>query len=248
MHIRTSISDLPSNLANVSISSLLTSCAPNEKLKKEDYPDVCFWTRSDWSESSDSEDASEELGRGMRFLEDENGCVINSVRASLVRDQAHSIWNQIGASNPNLLPTTWGQAGLDLRQLFNKQMRTEFKEFQFCEADWKAKAFATEYYPNWYRKYSSKVKSEGSGALLDTTRAKSHKRSSTSKSDVTRKKTRLSIPSGRSTSILGDSSDGSSDILAHSIPSDPVATNLGFSNSRIAKGKQRADFNVPDPL
>jgi hypothetical protein len=174
VHIHTSVSDLPSNLANVSISSLLTSSAPNKKLKREDYPNVRFWTWEDWSESSDSEDASEELGRGMQFLEDEDedGCVINSVRASSIRDQARSIWNQVIASNLNLLPTTWGQAGLNLRQHFNNQMRAEFQEFQFCEADWKAKAFAMEYYPNWYRKRSSKVKSEDSGALLDTTSTK----------------------------------------------------------------------------
>ena len=66
-------------------------------------------------------------------------------------------------------------AGLDLRQHFNKQMQTEFKKFQFCDANWKMEVCATEYYPNWCGKYSSKMKSEDSTACLDMTSAKSRK-------------------------------------------------------------------------
>ena len=149
-------------------------------------------------------------------------------------------------SNTNLLPTSWGQAGLDLRQLFNKQMRSEFPEFQYCEADWKAKAFATEYYPSWYRKYanSSKVKSEESGAPLDTTGTKSRKRLSTVKLGLTRKKIKLSSPPPWSSSAPVDLSEGSSDGFAQGTTShDPPS-----SVSNIAKGKMRAEFQVPDPL
>jgi hypothetical protein len=246
----TGLSELPLNLINLS-TPLSTSYTSNKRLKQEDYPNVRFWTWADWSD--DNEDISEELGRGMRFLEDKGGCVITSARASLIRDQARSIWNQIGASNTNLLPTSWGQAGLDLRQLFNKQMRSEFPEFQYCEADWKAKAFATEYYPSWYRKYAngSKVKSEESGAPLDTTSTKSHKRPSTVKLGPTRKKTKLSLSPRWSSSTPVDSSEGSSDDFSqHAASCDLPDAHLHspVSVSNITKGKKRAEFQVPDPL
>ena len=144
MHLHTSVSAPPSILTSLSGSSLSTHYIPHEKLEKDDYPAVQFWTWADWTKFDDNVDANEDLGHGMRFLEDEDGCVITPTRASLIHDQARSFWNQISTSNVSLLPTSWGQAGLDLRQLFNKQMRAEFNEFQYCEADWKAKAFAME--------------------------------------------------------------------------------------------------------
>lgn len=253
MHLRTSVSGPPSIHTSLSGSSLSTSYTPHEKLEKDDYPGVRFWTRADWTEFDDNADASEDLGRGMRFLEDEDGCVITPTRASLIRDQARSIWNQISASNSSLLPTSWGQAGLDLRQLFNKQMCAEFKEFQYCEADWKAKAFATEYYPNWYRKHANgcKIKSEDSGVRPDATGIKSRKRPPTSKPDSARKKAKLSTTPEWSSSTPVDLSNASLDISAQSTPlPDLVATQINSSDSlsRIAKGKQRADFKVPDPL
>ena len=251
MHLRTSVS--PSILTSLSSSSLSTSYTPHEKLEKDDYPSVQFWTRADWTKFDDNTDASEDLGRGMRFLEDEDGCVITPTRASLIHDQARSIWNQISASNSSLLPTSWGQAGLDLRQLFNKQMRAEFKEFQYCEADWKAKAFATEYYPNWYRKHANgyKVKSEDSGVRPDTTGIKSHKRPLTFKPGSARKKAKLSTTPKWSSSVPVDLSSGSLDISAQSTPTpDLVAAHINPSDSlsHITKGKQHADFEVPDPL
>jgi len=49
---------------------------PQEKLEKDDYPGVQFWTRADWTELDDTADAKEDIGHGMQFLEDEDGCVI----------------------------------------------------------------------------------------------------------------------------------------------------------------------------
>ncbi|KIM78759.1 hypothetical protein PILCRDRAFT_10980 [Piloderma croceum F 1598] len=240
MHLRTSVSGPPSILASLSGSSLSTSSMPHEKLEKDDYPGVRFWTRADWTEFDDNTDANEDLGRGMRFLEDKDG-------------SARSIWNQISASNASLLPTSWGQAGLDLRQLFNKQMRAEFKEFQYCEADWKAIAFATEYYPNWYRKHANgcKVKSEDCGVRPDATSINSRKRPPTSKPDPTRKKAKLSTTPEWSSSTPVDLSNDSLDVSAQSTPPpELVAAQMNSSDtlSDVAKGKRRAEFKVPDPL
>jgi len=253
MHQRTSVLGPPSSLTSLSGSLLSTSYTPHEKLEKDDYPGVRFWTRADWTELDDTADANEDLGRGMRFLEDEDGCVITPTRASLIRDQARSIWNQISASNASLLPTSWGQAGLDLRQLFNKQMRAEFKEFQYCEADWKSKAFATEYYPSWYRKHANgcKLKLEDSGVRPDATGIKSRKRPPTSKLNPARKKAKLSTTPEWLSSTPIDLSSDSSDISAQSTPlPDLVAAQIDTLDtlSDVAKGKQRAEFKVPDPL
>jgi hypothetical protein len=94
MHLHTSVSGTPSILTSLSGSSLTTSYMPHEKPEKDDYPGVQFWTRADWTKFDDNTDVSKDLGRGMQFLEDKDSCVITPMQASLICDQACSIWNQ----------------------------------------------------------------------------------------------------------------------------------------------------------
>ena len=49
---------------------------PHEKLEKDNYPGIQFWTWADWTELDDTADANKDLGYGMQFLEDEDRCVI----------------------------------------------------------------------------------------------------------------------------------------------------------------------------
>ena len=89
----------------------------------------------------------------------------------------HDIWIcctiSIFTEVQNMWTVFWATVG----QLFNKQMGTKFKEFQYCKADRKAKGFTftTECYTNWYRKFSngSKVKAEDCRAITNVTSTKS---------------------------------------------------------------------------
>lgn len=76
MHQHTSVLGSPSSLTNLSGSLLSTSYTPHEKLEKDDYPGVRFWTWANWTELDNTGDANENLGCGMQFLEDEDGCII----------------------------------------------------------------------------------------------------------------------------------------------------------------------------
>ena len=132
-------------------------------------------------------------------------------------------------------------------------MHAEFKEFQYCEADWKSKAFAMEYYPSWYRKHTNgfKVKSEDSGVCPDATGIKSCKRPPTSKLDPAHKKAKPSTTPKWLSSTPVDLSSDSSHISAQSTPlPDLVAAQIDTLDtlSDIAKGKQHMEFKVPDPL
>jgi len=188
----------------------------------------------------------------MQFLEDKDGCVITPTQASLICDQACSIWNQISASNMSLLPTSWGQAGLN-HQLFNKQMHAEFKEFQYCKANWKSKAFATEYYSSWYRKHANgcKVKSEDSGVCPDATGIKSRKQPLICKLNPAGKKAKPTTTTKWLSSTPVNLSSDSSHISAQSTPLPKlVAAQIDTLDtlSDIAKGKQHVEFKVPHPL
>ena len=65
MHQCTSVLGPPSSLTSLSGSLLSTSYMPQEKLEKDDYPGVRFWTWADWTELDDTADVKEDIGCGM---------------------------------------------------------------------------------------------------------------------------------------------------------------------------------------
>jgi len=85
--------------------------------------------------------------------------------------------------------------------------------------------------------------------LPDTTSSKPHKQPPISKPNPTHKKAKLSTTPEWLFSTPVDLLNDSLDISALSTP-DPVAAqiDLSITLSHVVKGKQHAEFNVPDPL
>ena len=111
----------------------------DEPARREDYPDVQFWTRRDWLDRPGQESdtmaldnsgqrgkarASQGINVTMRYIEDENGTVIDGHRATEVRRYARLIW--VHMANNGGLPLSWG----------------------------KADQIATDNYPSWYKNWS----------------------------------------------------------------------------------------------
>lgn len=132
---------------------------PEVTLKREDHPLVTYWTREQWMKSKDKGDVlivdkdgtTKEPSRGIAFLQTAAGAPISHARGMLFREFARSIWHLIAQNQPGNLPKSWGKAGLDIINLFDREMRIKFPEFALCDDGWKAKIFATEYYPSWHK-------------------------------------------------------------------------------------------------
>ena len=135
--------------------------------RREDYPDVRFWTRRDWIDRSSQENdamvldsgsrrgktrASQGINVTMLYVEDENGTAIDGHRAAEIRQYARLIW--VHMSNNGELPTSWGKASIKLSQSYCREMRQRFPELALCELDWKADQIATDNYPSWYKNWS----------------------------------------------------------------------------------------------
>jgi hypothetical protein len=140
-----------------------TTVLSEQPLTHSNYPKVRFWFRKDWinqkkeklgvtkvNESSTTGDK----GRGpmgvnvtLRYVEDEQGVVVDGFRASEMRKFARSIWNQLARAGK--APRSWGKAELDVAAHYRREMHRRFPELGLCEYDWKADQLATDNYPNW---------------------------------------------------------------------------------------------------
>lgn len=155
-------------------------------LRREDYPNIRFWTRQDWNsatqedvlqvnqpEESEAFPELEEEGdelkesgvppsgpgcRGkhrssqginvtMKYIEFEDGTVVDGFRAAEIRRYARSLWVQMALDNK--LPKTWSDADAHSLSTYSTSMAQRFPELRLCSAEWKANLVATDNYPSW---------------------------------------------------------------------------------------------------
>jgi hypothetical protein len=100
--------------------------------------------------------ASLNVNVAMRYVERENGDLIDGDRASEIRKFARAIWVSFGKKR--LAPAKWGQAGVETRKDYFQEMNSRFPELRYCDLDWKSEQVATDNYPSWYTTWASKRK------------------------------------------------------------------------------------------
>lgn len=159
-------------------------------LRREDYPNVRFWTRHEWNsaaqddilqvdlpedseafpeleeEGTDSKEpvpapacrgkhrASQGINVTMKYIEYEDGSVVDGFRAAEIRRYARSIWVQMALEEK--LPRTWSDADAKSLTAYNESMIQRFPELGLCAADWKANMVATDNYPSWRHNWLKK--------------------------------------------------------------------------------------------
>jgi len=131
-------------------------------LQQADFPDVKFWYKRDWLDSDEKkacEEGSQEGSRGkgrlakninvsMRFVEKEDGQVVDGDRASEIRIFAQSIW--VTFEGLGIGPSSWGQANMDIKKAYFSEMNKRFHELRLCHSNWKADHIATKHYSRWH--------------------------------------------------------------------------------------------------
>lgn len=100
--------------------------------------------------------ASLNVNVAMRYVETENGDLIDGDRASEIRKFARTIWVSFGRRGQ--APAKWGQADVETRKEYCQEMNSHFPELRFCDLDWKSEQVATDNYPSWYTTWASKQK------------------------------------------------------------------------------------------
>jgi hypothetical protein len=153
--------------------SIGTSCAlpmmpttVQPPLNQQDYPLVVFWRKSDFTKARKNSDGLSDLSmrrpqrggaraaRGenvaMRYVELDDGTVVDGYRATAIRDKARSIWYELVRKGRD--PDTWMKVDNETGTAYKREMEDAFPELRLCELNWKAQQIAIDNYPNFDRK------------------------------------------------------------------------------------------------
>lgn len=218
--------------------------------KREDYPDVRFWTRRDWLDRSMKEDdamvldntcrrgksrASQGVNVAMRYVETDEGVVVDGHRCSEMRRLARSIW--VHMANNGGLPTSWRKADVKLSQSYCREMCRKFPELRLCDLDWKADQIATDNYPSWYKNWMESIQKAGGmkqeqedQTLSDTGVPSNLKRPNTQPPDHTAKKSKVNTDPPEPAKMEVDTSTSKSGTQAFQVSTTVVAIST-FNNA-----------------
>ena len=131
-----------------------------------EYPLVKYWYRHEWYAAESSQVAHigaqgkthVSLGENvsLKFIEDENGNVIDGFRATAMRRFACKLWASL--NNIGKVPKTWGRVDAAVAAQYRNEMELKFSELRLCDNHWKVGLIATLGYPSWS---NSHVEKEG---------------------------------------------------------------------------------------
>lgn len=128
--------------------------------EREHYPSVKYWYRHEWSTAEVNLVAH--IGAGahgkaraaqgenvtLRFIEDEEGNIIDGFRATAMRRFARELW--AGLNSVGKAPKTWGKVDATVAAQYRNEMERRFSELRLCDNNWKSDYIATLNYPSWY--------------------------------------------------------------------------------------------------
>lgn len=92
----------------------------------------------------------------MRYIQDQDGKVIDGHRAREIRIYARAIF--VGFAMQGKQFASCGDADALSRRFFYNEMVIRFEELQYCDLDWKAEQIATDTFPGWKATWSKKQK------------------------------------------------------------------------------------------
>lgn len=95
----------------------------------------------------------------MKYIETEDGTVVDGFRAAEIRRYARSLWVQMALDDK--LPATWSDADATSLTNYSACMAQRFSELRLCASDWKANLVATDNYPSWRHNWLKKKNKEG---------------------------------------------------------------------------------------
>jgi hypothetical protein len=128
--------------------------------------DVQFWTIEQFKAAGGVLGAAGHSQR-LGFLEDSKGIPIDKKRASNIRAHLHRAFHLLASVEPAAVIKSWGKADEALLDVVYCDLRLNFPEFRYCENNWKAQQFMTEWYPNFYRPFREGV-AVASGVIVKT--------------------------------------------------------------------------------
>lgn len=120
---------------------------PPPQCDRDDFPDVSWWTRSEWTIYVEKQRAKGLSHSKLRFITREDGSALSTQRLKAISKAARLLWVSLYSERQD--PTHWGTKTKFASDFFSNSMRLQFEEFRWCDSDWKVEVFATIRYPDW---------------------------------------------------------------------------------------------------
>ncbi|KAF8978517.1 hypothetical protein BDQ17DRAFT_1440062 [Cyathus striatus] len=133
-----------------SFASMVLSREPLEILKQSDYPLVRFWRQCYWNKHTQAsagvsitvpvpvegeEPDKDGINNMMKFVEDQNGVVIDGYTAGYIQKAASTIY--FALKKHGEAPDKWGQAMPFATNYYEQEIEGKFPMLWLCEMHWK---------------------------------------------------------------------------------------------------------------
>lgn len=133
--------------------SIKTTSGSNDRepinlAKKEDYPDIKFWTHQDFKQWERTDGLRTAADRGsLPFLEKCDGNVFSPNELRDIMKTFRSVW--FGLTHQDKAPASWGKAIPAAKNWLYTEVSRAHPELALSEGYWKIEAVATERYSSW---------------------------------------------------------------------------------------------------
>lgn len=121
---------------------------PVNPVKREDHPNIKFWTHQDFKqwERTDGLRASADQGP-LPFLEKHDGSAFSLNELCDIMKTFHSVW--FGLAHQAKAPASWGKAIPAAKKWLYTEVSRAHPELGLSQGFWKIEAVATERYSSW---------------------------------------------------------------------------------------------------
>ncbi|KAK7000179.1 hypothetical protein R3P38DRAFT_3219059 [Favolaschia claudopus] len=124
------------------------------KLKQDDFPNAKYWQQSAWvaqvkadSGRSNADDSQQAKKNSLLFITDKNGAPLPSARLTATRRRCAEYFFELKSAG--VLPTTWSQGTLTIKQNFRAVLENDVPELRLCDGHWKADKLGSLTYSSW---------------------------------------------------------------------------------------------------
>lgn len=169
--VRNSRIDGPQSTANLSstappafsdplVRNCLTATLPTPN--RNDYPNIKFWTRSQWTETNsrfksetkfdvDPTGSDTKPRKRNNYIETADGDLLNEEDMAKIRLTMRGAFQQL--RRLELAPDTWTKICHLGRKLYLLTVCGVHPELTYCDSFWKAEQIAIDHFPSWYNNH-----------------------------------------------------------------------------------------------
>jgi hypothetical protein len=121
----------------------------DSKQREVDFPLISSW--------SDAKDLAEnDLPERVAFLQDAMGDPVSSARVKQIRDDLRNVFMQICMAMRSAILNKWSDYDATFKNTIFRHLRIHYPEFTYCDDNWKANKFISNFYTNWHRNLRDK--------------------------------------------------------------------------------------------